>query len=614
MSAVIPRVAPSRLRGTTINELFAHAAQNFPERVAISCGSESLSYGDLDALTDRAARQLRARGIGEGNVVALFMPRGMEQLVAILAVLKAGAAYLPIDVAYPTERVRTILGQARPQALLVTSATSERGLETGTTMLDLAELSTPQTGEPPTSSLPAVSAEHLAYIIFTSGSTGTPKGVRVTHGNVARLLHTTDVLFGFNEQDVWTLFHSYAFDFSVWEIWGALAYGARLVVIPDRVAQSPRDFLELLARERVSVLNQTPSAFYMLIDEEASTRGAAQLALTHVIFGGEALDPSRIRRWAVEQHPGVRCVNMYGITETTVHATYQLLDDRQGHFDSRSLIGAALPDLEIRLLDAALRPIEEVGQIGEMYVAGPGVADGYVNRPDLSAERFVADPFGPAGTRMYRSGDLARRRPDGLLEYAGRRDQQVKVRGYRIELSEIEVTLCAHPAVAGAAVIVKRDDAGDQSLVAFVVPRGEGVAARALRDHVRRRLPAYMAPNSIQFVEQLPLTTNGKVDRKRLANPEEDNMDNKQNQAQVEPLEAFVIGVWQKALDIAEIGAEDDFFDIGGQSFKAVRIANELGISVVDLFNNPTPRQTARIVLQKMQGQSQPAVAATGAE
>jgi nonribosomal peptide synthetase DhbF len=603
------RAGSSKLSGATLNELFAHGLQRGASRVALTLGGVSVSYAELDALSTRAARQLRARGVSSGDLVALLLPRGVEQIVAILAVLKAGAAYLPLDAAYPAQRIEAIAAQARPAALLVNDATIDRKPASIPRSFTYDELTGREAdGEAALAPLPQPAPEHLAYIIFTSGSTGTPKGVRVTHGNVARLLHTSDPLFGFSERDVWTLFHSYAFDFSVWEIWGALAYGGRLVIVPERIAQSPRDFLSLLSTEGVSVLNQTPSAFYMLLDEDGPGRGRAALKLRYVIFGGEALDPSRIRDWAMHHHPDVRCVNMYGITETTVHATYQLLDDAQGHFQAGSLIGAALPDLQIHLLDEALRPVERAGRVGEMYVAGPGVADGYVNRPDLSAERFVANPFGPPGSRMYRSGDLARLRPDGLLEYAGRRDEQVKVRGYRIELSEIEVALCAHPGVAAAAVIVKRDDAGDQSLVAFVVARGAAVEARALREHVRRRLPAYMAPNSIQYVRQLPLTVNGKIDRKRLANPEESTMEN-QEQAHVEPLETFVIGVWQKALGIDSIGVEDDFFDIGGQSFKAVRIANELGISVVDLFNNPTPRATARIVLQKMQGQAASTVA-----
>ncbi len=283
-------------------------------------------------------------------------------------------------------------------------------------------------------------------MIYTSGSTGTPKGVVVTHANVDRLFTATDPWFGFNSDDVWTLFHSYAFDFSVWELWGALRYGGRLVVLSFLESRDPEGFYRLLARERVTVLNQTPSAFRQLARAEEAVLGGAppDLALRFVIFGGEALEPASLAPWIArhgDRQP--RLINMYGITETTVHVTWRPLEEADLAAGSR--IGRPIPDLAVHLLDAFQRPVP-LGVPGEIHVGGAGLAQGYLDRPALTAERFVPDPFsGAPGARLYRSGDLARRRPDGDLEYLGRVDQQVKLRGYRIELGEIESALARHP-------------------------------------------------------------------------------------------------------------------------------------------------------------------------
>ncbi|NEC22311.1 amino acid adenylation domain-containing protein, partial [Streptomyces parvus] len=344
---------------------------------------------------------------------------------------------------------------------------------------------------------PAASADHAAYVIYTSGSTGTPKGVVVTHRNVLRLFDATGHWFGFGADDVWTLFHSYAFDFSVWELWGPLLYGGRLVVVPHAVSREPGAFLELLERERVTVLNQTPSAFHELIRADEAV-GGAELALRYVVFGGEALDPARLLPW-YERHAddSPRLVNMYGITETTVHVTHRALGAQEVRDGVVGAIGFGIPDLGVHVLDERLHPVP-VGVVGEMYVSGEGVARGYANRPGLTSGRFVADPFGAPGTRMYRSGDLARRRHDGSLDYLGRADSQVKVRGFRIELGEIEAVLLDQDRVAQAAVVVREDTPGDRRLVAYVVTDGTtgGPAGPVLREAAAEALPAHMVPSA----------------------------------------------------------------------------------------------------------------------
>ncbi|MFD8251186.1 non-ribosomal peptide synthase/polyketide synthase [Streptomyces werraensis] len=567
----------------TLVDLFEAQAARTPGAVAVTCGTEHLDYATLDARAGRLAHRLAELGAGPERFVALALPRSTDQVVAVLAVLKTGAAYLPIDPNSPAERIAHLLADATPVTLVTTTGTAARVDGTGVpvVLLDAPDEEAGLARRPATG--PAAARRPLpespAYAIYTSGSTGRPKGVVVPHANVVRLFTRTRPWFGFGPDDVWTLFHSYAFDFSVWELWGPLLHGGRLVVVPDETARSPEDFLRLLADEGVTVLNQTPSAFYPLVRADAEhPETGARLALRTVIFGGEALDVGRLTDWWA-RHPAdtPRLVNMYGITETTVHVTHTPLDPATAAHGPASPIGVAIPDLRVYVLDADLAPLPP-GATGELYVAGEGLARGYLGRPGLTATRFLADPFGPAGSRMYRTGDRAKWRPDGTLEYLGRADAQVKIRGYRIEPGEIEAALHAHPGVADAAVGVFEDASGTRRLVAHVVGTGGATPPAAeLRAHLQRLLPAHMVPAAYVPMDVLPLTVNGKLDRRALPAPTADGYAaDTDRTAPRTPAERAVAGAWSDVLGIQEVHAGDDFFALGGDSILAVRVTARL--------------------------------------
>ncbi|MFC9648543.1 amino acid adenylation domain-containing protein [Streptomyces sp. NPDC056937] len=590
----VPRAAtPLPRPSATLPRLVERWAARTPEAPAVSCGLDMLSYGDLNARANRLARALIRRGAGPGNTVAVLLPRSVDLVTAILAVSKTGAAYLPIDPAWPADRVGMIMADARPVCVLTPDDPAGPPAEFSSADPVDADRTAPLT------------PGHAAYVIYTSGSTGLPKGVVVEHHSVVSLLEGAAAGFGFHAQDVWTMFHSCAFDFSVWEMWGALAHGGRLVVVPHEVSRSPREFLDLLARERVTVLNQTPSAFYALAaaDDEEPDRGR-DLALRWVILGGEALRPARLRSWFGRRGDAAPVVvNMYGITEVTVHATRLDLTARHGA-EPGSPVGTALPGTRLYVLDGRLRPVPP-GTAGELYVAGPGVAAGYLDRPGLTASRFVADPFGPPGTRLYRSGDLVRWRPDGGLEYLGRADDQVKVRGFRIEPAEIESALLAVPGVAQAVVAAVPDDGahgtggGDARLVAYVVPaRGAtsghpGPFTARLREHLRERLPGHLVPALFVPLESLPLTANGKLDRAALPAPAPAPPARAAGSPGT-PQERRLASLYAELLGTAPVGPEDGFFDLGGDSLRATRLVSavrerfRVELDVRDVFAHPT--------------------------
>ena len=595
-----------------LDQLFAEQVARTPDATALTFRDASLTYAGLDARAEVLARRLAAAGAGPERFVALLLPRSAELVVAILAVLRTGAAYVPIDPEYPAQRVGYVLDDAQA-VLAVTTAEVRAGLDgirTATPWLLLDGDSdgdgagvAPDQGAGERTTPPVRSAGQPAYAIYTSGSTGRPKGVVVPHHNVVRLFSASDSRYGFGQDDVWSLFHSFAFDVSVWEIWGALLHGGRLVVVPQEVTRSPGDLLRLLADERVTVLSQTPSAFYQLMAaDRADPRSGARLALRWIIFAGEALDLGRLDEWyARHAEDAPVLVNMYGITETTVHASFLALDRALAAGADGSLVGEPLADLGFHVLDEDLRPVPP-GTAGELYVTGPGLARNYANRPGLTAERFVACPFGAPGARMYRSGDLVRPRADGGLEYLGRGDDQIKLRGFRIEQGEVEAALQRDPAVGKAQVLVREDQPGDRRLVAYLVPAEDGgqvPSPSRLRDEALRSLPAYMVPSAFVAMERFPLTTNGKLDRRALPAP---TRRHSVDAALVPPAagtESAVAAVWREVLGVEEVGATDDFFQIGGDSLSMVRVISRLRtvlgaeLPVRTLFRARTVRELA---------------------
>ncbi|MES2936877.1 MAG: non-ribosomal peptide synthase/polyketide synthase [Pseudomonadota bacterium] len=584
-AAVQPR------EGTVVRQFEDRVRENC-DAVAVVFEGTHLSYRELNARANRLAHHLRAQGVGPEVLVGVCMEPGLDLIVALLAVLKAGGAYLPLDPAYPAERLAHMLDDARPVLVLSMSAIRPELVEglSFAQVLCLDRDAAVWQALPDTDPAPLAGPQTLAYVIYTSGSTGKPKGAQLTHGNMARLFDATRALFDFGSDDVWTLFHSYAFDFSVWEIWGALLHGGRLVVVPHIVTRSPERFLELLARERVTVLNQTPSAFQQLV--QADQHAHADLALKHVIFGGEALNRAALAPWFAKHGDAQpRLVNMYGITETTVHVTWHVLGADETA--APGCIGRPLADLSCHVLDEFLNPAP-IGVAGELYVAGAGVARGYLGRPGLTAERFVPDPLSAEpGGRMYRSGDLARWLPDGTLDYLGRADHQVKIRGFRIELGEIEAALAAQAGVREALVLAREDVPGDKRLVAYVVAAAdEAPSVTDLRAALAKALPGYMVPSHIIPLDAFPLTANGKIDRKALPAPG-GTRSGEGYTAPRTPLEGLVARAWAEVLRLDQVGVTDNFFELGGHSLLAIQLVERLraegvAVDVRTLFANPT--------------------------
>ncbi|MGW3951336.1 amino acid adenylation domain-containing protein [Streptomyces sp. NPDC004752] len=598
-----PRQAPTARQSNhhaadprCLHEIFAETAARHPHSVAVTDGTSSLTYAELDRAANRLAHRLRAHGATPDGLVGLCAERTVDLVVGVLAILKSGAGYLPLDPRHPSARLRDTLADAECRILLGDTASCSPLLD-GEAPAFISLTADGDAG--PDDHVPAphlgAGPDATAYVIYTSGSTGRPKGVVVTHANVTRLFTATEHDFGFGADDVWTLFHSIAFDFSVWELWGPLLHGGRLVVVPYLTSRDPYAFLELLRTEHVTVLNQTPTAFRQLA-AAAEDADFPDLALRTVVFGGEALDPATLSGWVGGY--GIRrprLVNMYGITETTVHVTVRplTLADLSG---SLSPIGRPISDLSVHVLDADMNKVPD-GTEGEMYVGGPGVARGYLNRPELTEQRFVPDPFGAPGERLYRSGDLAVRREDGELEYRGRIDHQVKLNGFRIELGEIERALLDQPGVRAAACVLREDTPGLPRLVGYVVPAPghEDPQPTRLREALSVRLPAHMLPAAVVPLAELPLTGNGKLDRDRLRAPETHRATpaDPRTAGPRTPAEHTLAAVWRQVLDLPDLSVDDNFFALGGDSLRAVRVAalaREAGlpVSVEQIFLHPS--------------------------
>ncbi|MBW4594952.1 MAG: amino acid adenylation domain-containing protein [Brasilonema angustatum HA4187-MV1] len=586
-----------------IHSLFEQQVERTPDAVAVVFENQQLTYHQLNCRANQLAHYLRSLGIGSEVLVGLCVERSLEMVVGLLGILKAGGAYVPLDPEYPTERLSFILKDAQVRVLLTQQHLVEKLPKHQARFVcldsDWEKIAQNSSSNPLNSATP----DNQAYVIYTSGSTGKPKGVLVNHSNVVRLFAATNSWYHFNVEDVWTLFHSYAFDFSVWEIWGALLYGGRLVVVPYLVTRSPESFYELLCQEKVTILNQTPPAFRQLIQAEQSVAKKSDLKLRLVIFGGEALELLSLQPW-FERHgdQSPLLVNMYGITETTVHVTYRPLSkaDLNG---TASVIGRPIPDLQVYVLDQYLQPMP-IGVPGEMYVGGAGVSCGYLNRPELSQQRFISNPFAKnPQAQLYKTGDLARYLPNGELEYLGRIDNQVKIRGFRIELGEIEVLLASHPAVWEGVVVVREDEPGDKRLVAYVVPKKEqSLTAAQLRQFLTDQLPAYMVPNTFVLLESLPLTANGKVDRRALPTPDLNSQASDQYVAPRTPVEETLAQIWAQVLKVEQVGVYDNFFELGGHSLLATQLVSRIRdrfkvqLRLRELFNAATIAELAQSI------------------
>ena len=574
-------------------ERVAHAA---PGAIALLHDGRELTYGELNRKANQIAALLGREGVGRESIVALLFEPGMTMVCAILGVMKAGGTYLPLDPSHPDERIEFMLDDSGARILLTQGGLADRLADHGRLTMDLEREASALEAEPGHDLDVPLSPANSAYCIYTSGTTGRPKGVLVEHRQAARLFQATKRQFSFTSDDVWTLFHSYAFDFSVWEIWGALLHGGQLLIVPRNVARDPDIFHAQVCEYGVTVLNQTPSAFreFQLAHERSPERDSSALRL--LIFGGEALDTRTLRGWKSAANGLPSIVNMYGITETTVHVTQTIVDPSgsEQHCD----IGVPLSDMQVYLLDAHMQPVP-VGIRAELYVGGAGVARGYLGQPALTAERFVPHPFSiSAGARLYRTGDLGRHRSDGSIEYLGRIDRQVKIRGFRIERGEVEARLRGMNGVHDAIVCALKGAGGEDALHAYVtLSPGTSPDTLELRTQLRAALPEHMVPAVIHTLETYPLTINGKIDEEALAllgtSPTE------AIEAVVPALssndsEAAVAEVWREILGVESIGRFDNFFDLGGHSLLVPRVHRLLkdrfnkDISMVDMFRHTT--------------------------
>ena len=557
----------------TIHGLLAEVTVRQPDTVALVDDMVELTYAELEQRAARLARGLYVLGATPGSIVAVALDRTADLVVVLLAVLKAGCAYLPVDIRYPVDRLRYTVEHAGA-TIVVGQPESFPHLD-GVRVAkpdELAELA----DRAPTASQPAVKGSDLAYVIYTSGSTGRPKGVAVPHRNVAALVSATQADFSFDGYDTWTFFHSCAFDFSVWEIWGCLLTGGRLVVVPYWVSRDTELFYKLVEQRQVTVLNQTPSAFAQFAEVDARLR--ARLALRLVVFGGEALDVGMLTSWFARHSPtNCRMSNMFGITETTVHVTEQTLTPAEIAVGSQS-VGRALPGWSVSVRDPRGRVLP-IGVAGEIYVGGLGVARGYLHQPALTDERFVTDPYN--GYRLYRSGDLGRIRPDGRLDHLGRIDDQVKIRGHRIELGEIRNVLLVHPSVAAATVLLRHGSPGDRDTARidayYVVHERSQLSAADLLRHAAKMLPDYMRPTTLTRLNAIPLTANGKVDPAALPEPAlaAASPAHAAPADPADPIATRLLALWSRLLN-TEVCPSDNFFEMGGNSLLVVRLLREL--------------------------------------
>jgi len=577
----------------TIVDLFEEQVKKTPDNVAVVFEDIELTYTELNENANQLAHYLRTNyDVKADDLVGIKLEPSEKMIISILGILKSGGAYVPIDPIYPQDRIEYIEKDSNNK-LIIDENEFELFYKSRNkyAALNIDKINSPN---------------DLAYVIYTSGTTGNPKGTLLEHKNVVRLFFTDKPLFDFSEKDVWTMFHSYSFDFSVWEINGALLFGGKLVIVPKLIAKNTPAFLELLDTKSVTVLNQTPSSFYNLINNEKIDEFKYK-ELRYVIFGGEALNPALLLEWH-KKYPKIKLINMYGITETTVHVTFKEIVEKD-MLQGQSNIGKPLPTLECYIVNG-FKQLVPVGVHGELYVSGLGLARGYLNLPELTAKKFIVNPFRD-GDRLYDTGDLACWLPSGDLEYLGRKDQQVKIRGYRIELGDIENTILHYSESLKHAVVDVKENNQEKVLVAYLVSTSD-IDKSELRSFLQGKLPEYMIPSYFISLEVLPLTSNGKVNRKELPEVTGKDIILKTYVAPINDLEEQILEIINQITPVnqGKVGVTDNFFEIGLNSLSIVKVAkmikNDIGIevSLLDLFQFPNVKMLVENLLNKKEEKS----------
>jgi amino acid adenylation domain-containing protein len=587
-----------------IHQLFEAQVEKTPDATAVLFEDKQLTYRELNSYSNKLAHHLQKLGVGSSVLVGICMERSVEMIVGCLSILKAGGAYLPLDPSYPQERLRFMIEDSQISVLLtqeklveqlpdVVTCTQQDSPNRRVICLDTDwNTITQESSENPTSS---VTSDNLAYVIYTSGSTGKPKGVAVPHKAVNRLVFNTNYIT-LDPNDKVAQASNTSFDAATFEIWGALLHGAQLVGISRDVMLSPQDFARQLRQDGISVLFLTTALFQQIVRDVPD----AFATLRCLLFGGEAVDPRWVRK-VLKQGAPKQLLHVYGPTEGTTFSSYYWVQDVPEEATSIP-IGRPITNTQIYLLDGQRQPVP-IGVVGELYIGGDGLARGYLNRPELTSFAFIPNPFSQKpGTRLYKTGDLARYRSDGNIEFLGRSDDQVKIRGFRIELAEIEAVLSQHPAVAEAVVIVQEDIPGDKHLVAYIVPnKGQALTSSQLRQFSKQKLPSYMVPSVYMMLEFLPLTPNGKVDRRLLPAVDSLSLDLKEDYvAPRTTVEEELAGIWAKVLGKQQVGVHDNFFELGGHSLLATQLTSRIRdrfkveLPVRILFESPTVGMLAR--------------------
>ncbi|WBW99495.1 non-ribosomal peptide synthetase [Oceanirhabdus sp. W0125-5] len=581
---------------STIDELFEVQTKRTPENIAVVFGNKHLTYRELNERSNQVARILVEKGIESEKIVGILVEQSIEMIVGIMGILKAGGAYLPIDPNYPDERINYIIKDSKVNVILTDDEENKFSNLSDIITVNLLnkDILNIENSNLNIKNKPS----DMAYIIYTSGSTGRPKGVVVEHRNVVSLMENNKYLFDFTSDDIWTMFHSFCFDFSVWEMYGALLNGGKLIVVPKAIAQDTQEYLKLLKKEEVTVLNQTPTAFYNLLEEEMKFENR-ELKIRYVIFGGEALKPLKLKQWK-EKYSDIKLINMYGITETTVHVTYKEITSKEIE-NNISNIGSPIKTLVGYVMNEELK-LCPIGVVGELCVGGLGVARGYLNREDLTNVKFVRNPYKP-DERLYRSGDLVKMLESGDMVYVGRADHQVKIRGHRIEVGEIETILLKYEEIKEVVVIVKENMSQSKYLCAYIVT-DKDIKSTELRNYMRLHLPEYMVPSFFIKLQNIPITANGKVNIKKLPDPEGHIETGVQYEAPRNIEEKEMVNVWEQVLGVKKVGINDDFFTLGGDSIKAIQIASQVNklnktIAIKEILQKTTIKELTPFVKDK---------------